>query len=117
MRPYYWLASDPVHANPKGLSFNLGLHPFRKGSTLGGPSNVGLADPGHATAVSLLQLMTTFLALRPGVDAIITMHLLRMMSDDIGEAFVRAKKALDAKIAAFERSPRAKPASRRRRRR
>jgi len=56
--PYYRMASHNVHANPKGVFFKLGLM-GEMNVLLAGPSNAGLADPGDATARSLVQISTT----------------------------------------------------------
>jgi hypothetical protein len=51
--PYYRMASHNVHANPRGVFFKLGLIGELE-VLLAGPSNSGLADPGYATALSLV---------------------------------------------------------------
>ena len=51
MRPYYRMASNNVHPNSLGAYFRMGLHSSQQDEViLAGPSNVGLADPGHSTA-------------------------------------------------------------------
>ena len=45
MRPYVYLASDGVHATPKGLMSTL-QHLGEDPIIMAGPSNAGLADPG-----------------------------------------------------------------------
>jgi hypothetical protein len=52
LRAHYRMASHNVHANPKGVFFKLGLLPDSQ-MLLAGPSNAGLADPGHGAAISL----------------------------------------------------------------
>ena len=54
--PYYRMASHNVHANPRGVFFKLGLIGELE-VLLAGPSNAGLADPGHATAGEVLGLL------------------------------------------------------------
>lgn len=54
-RPYYRLASHNVHAGSKGILFKLGLAPGTD-LLLTGPSNVGLADPGQNTVLTLNQI-------------------------------------------------------------
>lgn len=92
-RPYYKMASQNVHANPKGITFKLGL-PKNSNALLAGPSEVGLADPGHGTAISLLQITVTLLALRPNIDHLATSAVLTKLQRRIGEEFLRAHKRL-----------------------
>ena len=66
MRPYYKMASYPVHASAKGLTFTLGKigsYDFMPA----GPSNAGLADPGSLAISSFYQC--TVLLLRYPVYA------------------------------------------------
>lgn len=49
------MASDNIHANPKGVFFKLGI-PVESEVLLAGPSNAGLADPGHGAAPSLARV-------------------------------------------------------------
>src|SRR2546423_12781767 len=54
VRPYYRMASNPVHPNVRGSLFDLGVGGGRE-ILLAGPSTAGLADPGHAACISLMQ--------------------------------------------------------------
>jgi hypothetical protein len=54
-RAHYRLASHNVHANPKGVFFKLGTLAESQ-VLLAGPSNAGLADPGHGAAISLSRI-------------------------------------------------------------
>ena len=75
LAPYYRMASHNVHANPKGVFFKLGL--IDEASTmLAGPSNAGLADPGHATALSLVIISAQLLHLYPTLDNQIVMKVM-----------------------------------------
>ena len=88
MRPYYKMASDNVHANSHGASYRLGLHSTEQGGLLlAGPSNVGLADPGQLTALSLFQITTTMLSTRSVFDCVVTMKILEKLTDEVGKAF------------------------------
>jgi hypothetical protein len=95
-RPYYKMASHPVHANPKAIAFNLGLR-HRQRLLLTGPSDLGLTDPGHSTAISLTQLTITLLAMHPGVDVILAGRVMLRLTDEIGDAFLKAQRALEAR--------------------
>lgn len=93
LRPYYRLASHNVHANPKGVFFKLGLLD-ESSILLAGPSNAGLADPGHSTALSLMRVSTTLGLLDPTLDHIVTLHILGQLVGDIGDAFMAAHEQL-----------------------
>ena len=99
MRPYYRMASDNVHANSHGAYFRLGLHSSQQEDVLlAGPSNLGLADPGHSTAISLLQLTTTLLATEADIDWVVTMRVLGELTDEVGEAFLKVHQELEGSV-------------------
>ena len=89
MRPYYRMASDNVHPNSHGAYFRLGLHSSQEEVLLAGPSNLGLTNPGHSTAISLSQLTTTLLATETVLDCVVTMKILVELTDEVGEAFLK----------------------------
>ena len=96
MRPYYRTASDNVHANSHSVQFRLGLHLSQQENVLlAGPSSLGMADPGHSTAVSLLQLTTTLLATESVFDCVVTMKILEDLTNEIGEAFLKVHQELE----------------------
>jgi hypothetical protein len=84
-RPHYKLASHNVHSGPTGIRSRLGL--LQPGTLLAGPSNAGLAEPGHATALSLALLTIHLLNLRPNVDRLTADRIFIMLADEIGAAF------------------------------
>lgn len=92
LRPFYKLASHNVHADPKGAFFRLGLTQEGPDILLAGPSNFGLADPGHCTAISLTQVTTTLLAKEPVLDGLVTCEILQQLQRDAGEAFIEAHR-------------------------
>lgn len=94
LRPYYKLASHPTHAGPKGLTFDIGVgvDPVM----LAGPSNAGLADPGHGTAISLLQVTTAYLCHRPDSGDAVNLQILVRLCDAVGDAFIAAHRNLEA---------------------
>ena len=103
-RPYYGMASSNVHANAHGAYYRLGSS-LRPGELLlAGPSNAGLADPGHSTAISLSQITTEILATEPTLDNIVISNILLKLVDEIGEAFLQSHRELEALEAAL-RSP------------
>ncbi len=105
LRPYYRMASHKVHANPKGAFFSLGLRET-KNILLAGPSNVGLSDPGHLTAISLTQVTTTLLTSNPNLDRLVAANILLKMSDEVGAKFWAADRKLDRMERRTKRSTR-----------
>ena len=99
MRPYYRMASDNVHPNSHGAYFRLGLHSSQQDEVLlAGPSNVGLADPGHSTAISLLQITTNLLATESVFDCVVTMKILEELTNEVGEAFLKVHQELETLV-------------------
>jgi hypothetical protein len=95
LAPYYRMASHNVHANPKGVFFKLGLL-GETDTLLAGPSNAGLADPGHATALSLVLISSLLLHLYPTLDNNIVMKVIQELGGEIGSALLSAHKKLEA---------------------
>jgi hypothetical protein len=62
-RANYRIASHNVHANPKGVFFKLGMLAESQ-VLLAGPSNAGLADPGHGAALSLSRVTAALVGLQ-----------------------------------------------------
>lgn len=95
-RPYYKWASQNIHANVKAIKTSLGLSEAVSDVLQVGPSNSGMTDPAHSTAISLSQLTCTLLKVAPNLDGIIMMKVLLSLSDEIGSAFIKCteRKAL-----------------------
>ena len=88
------MASHSVHANPKGIAYNLGLIE-QGGMSLAGPSNAGLTDPGHSACISLSQVTTLLLVLKPNdFDSLMSMKALHHFVGEAGEAFLAAQQKL-----------------------
>lgn len=95
-RPYYSMASHNVHANAHGAYFRLGLAtPQINEVLLAGPSNLGLADPGHSTAISLCQVTTVLLTIEPNFDSIVIPKILQRLEEEIGEAFIQTHRKME----------------------
>ena len=78
------MASDNVHANPKGAFFKLGI----LGESLvllSGPSNAGLADPGHRAAYSLAHISATIAMLEPTIDNNMVLQVLIQLMIETGD--------------------------------
>jgi hypothetical protein len=99
LRPFYKLASHNVHANPKGVFFKLGLYPESQDILLVGPSNTGLADPGHGTAISLGQITVALLTTRSNIDRLVVCDILMRLTQEIGEEFLAVQELLEGEMA------------------
>lgn len=95
MRPYYRMSSDNVHASSHGTFFRLGLSLPGVDLLLAGPSNAGLANPGHSAAVSLHQITTTLLSTRLSLDCAIAMKVLEQMVENVGVVFQKTHLELE----------------------
>ncbi|MGQ0722051.1 MAG: DUF5677 domain-containing protein [Candidatus Eiseniibacteriota bacterium] len=93
-RPYYRMASDGVHAGPKAIAWNLGLEMDAAG-LLAGPSNVGLADPAYNAIWSLRDVTASLLSQRQDFDGLVQLGVLERLLEEIGEAAMRAHRALE----------------------
>lgn len=62
---------------------------------LAGPSNYGLADPGNCAAISLTQLTTTLLTIKPNMDRLIILNTLKRFVADINASFVEVQKEIE----------------------
>ena len=96
LRPFYKMACHNIHANPRGIFFKLGLYP-ETDMLLAGPSNIGLADPGQATALSLMHITLSLLNHQPNLDRLVTCQILIELEKQIGNAFFKAECALKEK--------------------
>lgn len=97
-RPYYKMASHNVHANPKGISFKLGLlNKTRSTILLAGASDYGFTDPAHGAAISLLQATSTLLFNKSNIDKIVLADVLKKFEELIGEEFLKTQKKFETK--------------------
>jgi Family of unknown function (DUF5677) len=99
--PYYRLASHSVHANPKGIFFKLG-HVGESTVLLAGPSNAGMADPGHATAISLLQISASLLHFNETLDNQVVLRVMEALESEIGAALLAAHRKLELDVRRYE---------------
>ena len=96
LRPYYRMASDNVHANSHGLFYKMGGFSPDRGILLAGPSNMGLADPGHGTALSLNQITAALVSTAPTLDSLTELTVLNLLQKETGAAFLQAHKDAEA---------------------
>jgi hypothetical protein len=96
-RAHYRMASHNVHSNPKGVFFKLGMLAESQ-VLLAGPSNAGLADPGHGAALSLSRVTAALLGLQqaPTLDNNVGLLMMVQLGDEIGDAFIQAHERLVA---------------------
>jgi hypothetical protein len=84
-----------MHANPKGIFFKLGLYNVNENVLLAGPSNTGLADPGHGAAISLTHITTTLLMTQYNIDRLVICKILLRLVNQIGEEFLATQLSLE----------------------
>jgi hypothetical protein len=94
LRPYYKMASHGVHANPKGVLFQLG-NPRIDTLLMAGPTNFGLADPGQTTALSLAQLTAALVQLAPLIEHQLTLAAMNLIAKDAAKAFVGVQLGIE----------------------
>jgi len=88
-RPYYKWASQNIHANVKAIRHSLGMSESGEDILQVGPSNSGMIDPAHSTAISISQLTSALLCISPNLDDLVAIKVLLSLSDETGDAFVR----------------------------
>lgn len=100
MRAHYGWASHRVHAGSKGVMLNV----LQRGPTevlLTGPTNIGLADPGHGALIALHQITTALLIHgKPNIEEepsrIIVIQVLLKLVEEAGEAFLKVHRQIEA---------------------
>lgn len=90
LRPYYRMACDYIHPGIRSLSDDLGLAECSPFVLLCGPSDAGMADPGHCAAISLTQVTCALLSAYPSVDGLFVMQLMRVLTRAAGEALMHS---------------------------
>ena len=96
LRPYYRMASDNVHANSHGAFYKLGGFSPDLDILLAGPSNMGLAAPGHGTALSLTQVTAALVSTTPTLESLAELTVLGLLEDETGAAFHQSHKEAEA---------------------
>lgn len=93
-RPFYKLACDNIHSNPKGVFFHMGLYPGEEEILLVGPTNYGLTDPAQNLAMSLTVVTTNLILYKPNIDRYVISNILAMIRDEIGDEFYKVQEVL-----------------------
>ena len=101
LRPYYKLASHNVHANPKGVSFRLGLLGNTQNILLAGPSNYGFTDPAHGAVLSLGHITINLITTKPTIDNLVLSNILLRLESEIGEEFFKVQKEIEEREATY----------------
>jgi len=102
-RPFYRMASRNVHANAEGIYAKLGLCRNGPDYLLAGASNFGLADPGHGTAIAILQITTALLCSKVSLDNLVIGHVLAMLTDECGQTFLEVQMAMEEEVSSVKR--------------
>lgn len=92
MGPYYKMASYPVHADVKGLTWRLSAL-GRSGVLIAGASNAGLDEPGLNTAISLTAV-TALLVRSTKADDVVFLSSIAGQRDKVVTSFLNAGRKL-----------------------
>jgi hypothetical protein len=102
LRPYYKMASNQVHAGPKGAAFTLGSLGKNR-INLVGASNAGLAEPGQGAVLSLVQILVTLLVHKPeNIDRFVGVRALQSLATETAKSFVAVQHELTEEQRAVE---------------
>lgn len=99
-KPYYRMASHPIHATAKGLAFSLeGLRD--DAVDYGGRTGMGIADPGQSMAMSLLKLTTELLTHQPTLANYAVLAAFCTYVDEVQRELVETQLNLEDAIAQY----------------
>ena len=91
-RPWYKCASSYVHANHSPAENLLGLVETTVPVNLVGASNSGFVDPFQLTALSLAQLVGTYLTHSTNLDRIVHIDVFHQLADEMAEIALKAER-------------------------
>lgn len=86
------MASDNVHAGPRGLLAKLGT--IRENLLLMGPSPTGLADPEQEAAISLAILIGMRMTLYPVIDTLVLARVAGLVAEEARDQFVSVQESI-----------------------
>jgi len=92
-RATYKMASKNVHAGAAAIYNSLGML-GQTTTALAGPSNAGLADPGHATALALINVNMSLFPFFQTADSHVFAKIMNKLADEIGAQFLEAQQQL-----------------------
>lgn len=101
-RPHYRMASHAIHAGPRGIHWNLEIGDTTE-MMIAGPVDAGLADPAASTALSLLQLTTAVVMLRPSYTLVSGLQALRVLADEAQAELMKSHELVERRAAAGDR--------------
>lgn len=90
-RPWYKWASSYTHADHRPADKLLGISEAAEALHLVGPSNSGFVDPFQLTALSLTQVLTTYLMHAPNWDRFIHIETFKQLSDELPHIALEAE--------------------------
>ncbi|MBU7047416.1 MAG: hypothetical protein HXS54_13365 [Theionarchaea archaeon] len=96
LRPFYRMAAHAIHANPKGITFDLGSPGINKELLLTGPSNTGLADPGQLTAISLNHINVALLGTRTSLNNQRILLMMNLLVEETKNKFLEVHKLTES---------------------
>lgn len=94
LKPYYKMASYAVHADSKGILFNISYRPEER-IIPSGSSIFGLGDPGQLAAISLIHVNTALLISKPTVMRMTYLMAMQKLLKDIKNAFSKSHDLLE----------------------
>ena len=92
LRPYYQMSNQNVHGNSHAAFSKLGGFGPDRNIHLAGPSNMGLADPRHGVALSLLHITGALVRTAPTLDSLTEWMVLDLLQNETGDAFLHAQE-------------------------
>lgn len=96
-RPYSRMANDGIHASFVPHDVGLGVRSSKMPMHLVGPSDAGLVEPGRNMAITLCDVLTSVLLLKPTLDCLAFAKGLRAMVVDVQDALIADQKEWDAR--------------------
>lgn len=91
-RPWYKWASSYTHANHRPADKSLGLAETTVPINLVGASNSGFVDPFQLTALSLAQLVATYLTHSINLDRIVHIDVFRELANEMADIAIEAER-------------------------
>ena len=104
LKPYYQWACEKIHVGYLTVHKSLGLREdLDEQVMIAGPSNAGLCDPAHLSAISLHQVTCTLSTVFPSMDVLVGCKITEMLVEKIGDAFLCAHQQLGREEAELQR--------------
>jgi hypothetical protein len=91
-RPWYKWASSYTHANHRPADKSLGLAETEVSVNLVGASNSGFVDPFQLTALSLAQLVSTFLSHSLNLDRIVHIEVFHELANEMASIAIEVER-------------------------